>query len=82
MLPDSILSAYDEDQNEVDDGESLDFNLVIGRNSIRYVSDNGVCRLSASGACLLDAAVDIMEKILKESYYLYDDDGEDEWYDE
>ena len=82
MLPDSIPSAYDEDQNEVDDGESLDFNLVIGRNSIRYVSDNGVCRLSASGACLLDAAVDIMEKILKESYYLYDDDGEDEWYDE
>ena len=26
--------------------------------------------------------IDIMEKILKESYYLYDDDGEDEWYDE
>lgn len=38
--------------------------------------------MSASGACLLDAAVDMMENILKESYYLYDDDGEDEWYDE
>ena len=60
----------------------MDFNHVIGRNSIRYVSDNGVCRLSALGACLLDAAVNMMEKILKESYYLYDDDGEDEWYDE
>ena len=60
----------------------MDFNHVIDRNSIRYVSDNGVCRLSASGACLLDATVDMMEKNLKESYYLYDDDGEDEWYDE
>lgn len=82
MMPDMIPSAYDESGNEVADGEPIDFELVIGRNSIRYVSDNGVCRLSASGACLLDAAVDMMEKILKESYYLYDDDGEDEWYDE
>ena len=35
MLPDSIPSAYDEDNNEVADGEPMDFNLVIGRNSIR-----------------------------------------------
>lgn len=82
MMPDMIPSAYDESGNEVADGEPIDFELVIGRDFIRYVSDNGVCRLSASGACLLDAAVDMMENILKESYYLYDDDGEDEWYDE
>ena len=82
MLPDSIPSAYDEDGNEVNDGDPIDFNLFIGRSSIQYISDNGVCRLSAAGACLLDAAVNMMEKILKESYYLYDDDGEDEWYDE
>lgn len=82
MLPDSIPSAYDEDGNEVNNGEPIDFNLFIGRSSIQYISDNGVCRLSASGACLLDAAVDMMENILKESYYLYDDDGEDEWYGE
>lgn len=82
MMPDMIPSAYDESGNEVADGEPIDFELVIGRDFIRYVSDNGVCRLSASGACLLDAAVDMMENILKESYFLYDDDGEDEWYDE
>ena len=82
MMPDMIPSAYDESGNEIADGEPIDFELVIGRDFIRYVSDNGVCRLSASGACLLDAAVDMMENILKESYYLYDDDGEDEWYDE
>lgn len=59
----------------------LHLNLSLIEISIKYVTDNGICRLSASGSCLLDAAVDMMEKILKESYYLYNDDGEDEWYD-
>lgn len=81
MLPDTIPSAYDEDGNVIDNEEPFTFELVINRNSIKYVTDNGICRLSTSGSCLLDAAVDMMEKILKESYYLYKDDGEDEWYD-
>ena len=82
MMPDMIPSAYDESGNEIADGEPIDFELVIGHNSIRYVSEDGVCRFQYSGSTLLDAAVDMMERLLKDSYYVYDDDGEDEWYNE
>ena len=81
MMPDTIPSAYDENGNEIADGEPIDFELVISRNSIRYISEDGVCRFQYSGSTLLDAAVDMMERLLKDSYYVYDDDGEDEWYD-
>lgn len=82
MMPDTIPSAYDESGNEVADGEPIDFELVIGRNSIRYISEDGVCRFQYSGSTLLDAAVDMTERLLKDSYFQYDTDGEDEWYDE
>ena len=82
MMPDTIPSAYDENGNEIDNGEPFDFELVIGRNSIKYIASNGICRFRSSGSTLLDAAVDMMERLLKDSYYVYDDDGEDEWYND
>lgn len=82
MLPDTIPSAYDKSGDEVANGEPIDFELVIGHNSIRYVSEDGVCRFQYSGSTLLDAAVDMTERLLKDSYFQYDADGEDEWYDE
>lgn len=82
MMPDTIPSAFDEFGNAIDNDENpYEFELVISHNSIKYIASNGICRFSTFGSCLLDAAVDMMEKILKESYYEYDDDGEDEWYD-
>ena len=77
LLPNSICSAYDEEGCELDD-DGAEFYLVIYKNVVKYIEDGGRCRLSAHGACLLDAVVEIMEKLLREQYFTC---PEEEFYD-
>ena len=74
MMHDTIPSAYDEDGNSINDDEPFIFNLDISRNTIKYIDSDGHCRLSAYGSCLLDAAVEMTEKLLKDEYFVYSED--------
>lgn len=73
MMPDTIPSAYDESGNEMPD-DCAWFNLVMGKNAVKYVEDGGRCRLRSNGSCLLDAVVEMAEMLLKEEYFDYSEE--------
>ncbi len=76
MMPDFIPSAYDKDGNEMSDEYAV-FNLVMGKNAVKYVEDGGRCRLSACGSCLLDAVVEMTIILLEDGCFTYSENKTD-----
>jgi hypothetical protein len=66
MMPSELISQWDENGNDVGADINTEFHLIILKNEIIYHNDVGMEHLTSKGACLLDAAVDMMEKLLKE----------------
>lgn len=66
MMPSELISQWDENGNDVGADINTEFHLIILKNEIIYRNDVGMEHLTSKGACLLDAAVDMMEKLLKE----------------
>ena len=66
MMPSELISQWDENGNDVGADINTEFHLIILKNEIIYSNDVGMEHLTSKGACLLDAAVDMMEKLLKE----------------
>ena len=77
MMPSEIISQWDENGNDVGADINTEFHLIILKDEIIYRNDVGMEHLTSKGACLLDATVGMMEKLLKEERIEFEERGEE-----